>query len=65
MSLVAVLWTDCANSEYVEQVSILEKWCEVNSILINVCKTKEYMFNHPEPLTEITVCDQSVEIEKT
>lgn len=29
MALVALLCKDCENSEYEEQVSKLEKWCEV------------------------------------
>lgn len=40
MAFVALLWKNCVNSEYEEQVLKLEKWCEANSLLINVGKTK-------------------------
>ncbi len=33
-------------------------------LLINVGKTKLFILNHPEPLTEIMFCDQPVEITK-
>lgn len=65
MALVALLWKDCVHFEYEEQVLKLEKWCEESSLLINVSKTKELILNHSEPLTEIMLCDQTVEIVKT
>ncbi len=59
MALVALLWKDCIDYEYEEHVLKLEQWCKASSLLINVGKT-----NSCEPWTEMTLCDQPVEIAK-
>jgi len=63
MALVALLWKDCVHSQYEDKVLELEKWCEASSL--NVSKTKELILNYSEPLSEIMLCDQKVEIVKT
>ncbi len=60
-ALVALLWKDCIDYEYEEHVLKLEKWCKASST--EKC-WEDKIIDLKSPRTEITSCDQPVDILK-